>query len=495
MKKNLLEDNIRKMQKNPLLFWDHCLGSEHWSMQDQIIKSVFRNQRTTVKSCHGIGKSYTAARLGISFLNLHADSIVITTAPTFRQVENIIWREWRSAVAKAKIDLGKPHKIKHEISEKWYALGVSADKDDNFQGYHAKDILVIVDEAAGVEPSILNAVEALLTSKNVRLLYIGNPTKASGNFYDAFSSPFFNKISVSVFDTPNFRANGIKNVNDLRKYTHEEMMDMPLIYEELVTPLWAWERLQEWGEENPAFQSRVCANFPVEGEDTLINLYMVEEALHKEWNKAELRAFYITRNCIGIDVARFGSDTTVFTAAKANERGDIEILSIEWHIGKDLMKTVGKAVALFNSMGFDIKTDGFCIDDTGLGGGVTDRLNELGYNVMPVNFAESSSKEGYDKIKAELFWNLRQLFKTGKIKMIDRGRIVGEIPTIKYEYTSRGDLSIISKKKMKKEGFDSPDFADSLALACYGFEFSFRNIMIKPVKKRTITGNVLSQTY
>lgn len=496
MKKNdLVLDGIKKMKRRPLLFWDYVLKAKHWSKQDEIVKSIFRNQRTTVKSCHGIGKSYTAARIGLTFLSLHEDSIVITTAPTFRQVENIIWREWRSAAAKATVDLGNPMKTKHELSEKWYALGVSADKDDNFQGYHAKHILVIVDEAAGVDSNILNVVEALLTSKNVRLLYIGNPTKSMGNFYNSFSSQYFNKISVSVFDTPNFKKNKIRCINDLKTLSYDEVLNMPLVYDELVTPLWAWQRLEEWGEENPAFQSRVCAKFPVEGEDVLINLYLVEESLLREWTKKEERAFYITRNCIGIDVARFGDDTTVFTTAKSSEKNNVEVIDVDWHNGKDTMITVGKAISLFKKHELDKKTDSFCVDDTGVGGGVTDRLIELGYNVIPVNNASSSEKDGYASIKAEIFWNLRILFRERKIKLINKGRLVGEIPTIRYEYTSRGDLSIVSKKNMKKMGFKSPDFVDSLALSCYGFDFSAKSLIIRETKGRTIVKNIFKTDF
>jgi hypothetical protein len=74
----------------------------------------------------------------------------------------------------------------------------------------------------------------------------------------------YNKISISCFDTPNFVYNRIKDLDDLKKYTREELTELNLPYPELVTPLWVFERTIDWGEDSPMFQSRVLAIFPEE---------------------------------------------------------------------------------------------------------------------------------------------------------------------------------------------------------------------------------------
>lgn len=106
----------------------------------------------------------------------------------------------------------------------------------------------------------------------------------------------------------------------------------------------------------------MLAVFPEEGDDTLIKLAHIERALTKEWGEEEW--LYRTRkNVIGIDVARFGSDTTVMVAmdnGKMNEK-------MVSYIGKDTMHTVGEAIALFNSLGYDKQFDYFVVDDTGVG--------------------------------------------------------------------------------------------------------------------------------
>lgn len=453
------------IQKDPVVFLDSALGASHWSKQDEIIRSVFANQRTSVKSCHGIGKSYIAARIALAFLFAYKDSIVVTTAPTFRQVENILWREIRKASKQSKVPLGgNILKTKYEIDEKWYAIGLSSDKEDNFQWFHAKNLLVIADEAGGIVNKTLNIMEALLTSEGARLLYIWNPTQSTGGFYDSHKSEDFNKLSIPCWDTPNFTKNRIRNIHDLKKLTREEILALPLVYPELITPIWVYDRERNWWEDSAIFQSRVLAIFPEEGNDTLIRLSNIESALLKEWTPEEWTR-RPRRNVIGIDVARFWWDTTVLIAMDNGKMHD-RIVSYN---GKDVMQTCGQAVAFFNELGYAKEFDYFVIDDTGVGWGVTDRLRELGYNVLPINNASSpSDKETFRDIKAEIYWILRQAFIDWEIRIHDLDRLIKDLSSIKYDYTSNGLIFIKSKKDMKKEGLDSPDFADALALAFYG---------------------------
>lgn len=100
---------------------------------------------------------------------------------------------------------------------------------------------------------------------------------------------------------------------------------------------------------------------------------------------------------------------------------------------------------------------------------MSDRLIELGYNVIRINNAESADKkEMFRDIKAEMYWDLRQAFMDGEISILDIERLVSDLSNIKYDFMSNGKIFIKSKKDMKKEGLDSPDFSDALVLAYYG---------------------------
>jgi hypothetical protein len=119
---------------------------------------------------HAIGKTATSARAVIAYLETHPHSIVITTAPTSRQVRHILWRNIRTAAANVKNDgvlRGRVLTERYEIAEDWYAIGFkgSDNNSDAMQGYHASEILVVVDEAAGVAESVLEGLNAILTGR------------------------------------------------------------------------------------------------------------------------------------------------------------------------------------------------------------------------------------------------------------------------------------------------------------------------------------------
>ena len=267
----------------------------------QIANSVRGHKYTVVRSCHGASKSHTAARLTLWFLYAFPNSKVITTAPTFRQVEDILWREIRSAKTNARIPLGgNLNNTSLDLGEQWFAMGLSTDTPDRFQGFHAVDVLLIVDEAAGVAEDIFNASEGIVSSQHARVLYIGNPTTTSGTFYNAFKLPGYGKIHISAFDTPNFTEFGI-TLQDIRDNTWEAKITAELSRPYLITPEWVYDKYLRWGEGTPMWDSRVMGEFPTEGEDTLIPMRYVEAAARNV-----LPALDTDPKRISIDPARFG---------------------------------------------------------------------------------------------------------------------------------------------------------------------------------------------
>lgn len=207
---------LKRYQKDPIRFQVECLDvkKEHvWPKMREVAESVRDNPKTAVKAGHGVSKSYEAARIALSFLCCHYPSTVITTAPTHNQVEEILWREIRNAYASRKIPIdAEPTKTRLEFEEKWFALGFSTRPDTvtseatRFQGFHNEHLLVIFDEAAGIDPRIWKAAQHLLTSGHCRWLVIGNPTSDVGDFADCFKKgSSWNQITISVLDTPNYK--------------------------------------------------------------------------------------------------------------------------------------------------------------------------------------------------------------------------------------------------------------------------------------------------
>jgi hypothetical protein len=162
-------------QTDPVQWVSEKLNDQMWDMQQTIIESVRDNPKTTVRSCNGIGKSWVAGRVALWFLNSFPYSIVLTTAPTGRQVEKLIWKEIRTAYSKATEKLGGtllPRSPELQIvQEQWYASGFATNDESRFQGYHEDYILIIVDEGSGVPESIFTAIEGCLTSNNATCWY------------------------------------------------------------------------------------------------------------------------------------------------------------------------------------------------------------------------------------------------------------------------------------------------------------------------------------
>jgi len=433
---------------DPLHFVRKGLGGIPWHKQVEIIESVRDNPRTTVRSCEISGKSWTAAAIALWFLVTKPPATVITTAPTFRQVRDILWREIAAHYHAAKIPIGGELTQTgldltgvinaYGMAGKSFAIGLSTDEPERFQGFHNDNVLVIVDEASGVPESLFQAIENPLGGGFSRLLLIGNPSQVSGGFYDSFKSPLYNKIHISAFDTPNFAT---------------ETTVLPF----LISRQWVEERRMEWGEDTPLWQIYILGEFAEEQTDALISLRHIEAAQNRELDREGARI-------IGVDIARFGEDKSV-----AVVRSGRKILEVAVWSKTDLMESTGRVVQLIKHY----EPEETRVDSIGLGAGVVDRLKEQGYRVRGVNVAAKAQNENmYSNLRAEMYWSLRQRFENGEIDIPKDPVLLAELSGLKMKPpNSRGQIVIEGKEDMKKRGMRSPDRADALAL-CFGVPLS-----------------------
>ena len=111
---------LERCAKDPVYFLEEILGVEPWEKQKLIIESVRDNTNTCVASGHGVGKTFVSAATALWFLFTHYQSRVITTAPTNRQVESILWAEIWNLFNNARVPLGgRLLKTSLNIEEKW----------------------------------------------------------------------------------------------------------------------------------------------------------------------------------------------------------------------------------------------------------------------------------------------------------------------------------------------------------------------------------------
>ena len=468
---------------SPVAFAREVLGVELWAKQVEVLDALTGHRRVAVKAGNGLGKGFCAAVAVLWFMHVHQDAaIVLTTAPTFRQVRHILWRQVRRLYRPAAETLGgRMLDTRWELSDDRYAMGLSADSADQFQGFHSPNVFIVVDEAEGVGDEIYEAIESVMTSADPLLLLIGNPTTMTGAFRRAFyeERQIYRTITISALDSPNVQAGRV-------------------LIPGLTTSRWIEERQQIWGEENPVYRARVLGEFPEQGQNTLLKLSDIEAAARKmgnvelemgnvelemgnvelEMGNVELEMGNVelemgnsaseiphsalqTLNSedviLAVDVARFGDDRSVILRRRGDRVEDIRVLR-----QMDTMQLAGWVAAAIR----ECNPAQVYVDEIGVGAGVVDRLRELGHPVRGVNVAHKARQDGlFVNLRAEGYWTLRQRFMSGSIHIPADNQLVGELAALRYGYDSQGRIKMESKDDIRKRGLPSPDKADALMLA------------------------------
>jgi hypothetical protein len=179
---------VRRVVSDPVLFATHILGAELWEREADILRSIQTNWRTAIRACHGAGKTYSLALAALWWLARYPQGIVLTTCPTLRQVRTQVWAEIHRISASSKIPYPELRTTELKFrGEDNFALGLSTNQAENFQGYHGKCVLIIVDEAPGIAAEIWDAIAGAMAGGKVHIVIAGNPTIPSGAFFDAFN--------------------------------------------------------------------------------------------------------------------------------------------------------------------------------------------------------------------------------------------------------------------------------------------------------------------
>jgi hypothetical protein len=441
------------IESSPAFFAREILGQDPWSMPERIMAAVAKPRaRVAVKACHSSAKTHTAA--GITLWWTVNGGIVITTAPTWPQVKTLLWREIAAAYERSRFRLGGTlNTVEWQVGPQQYAMGLSTNEGVRFQGFHGK-VLIILDEAPGVRPDIFEAIEGIRAGGDVRVLMLGNPTIASGPFYEAFTRDrrTWQTFTIDAFDTPNL--DGV-TIEELRAIPQDDE-DNPMLAHNprpyLTTRRWVHEKLHTWGEESPLWQARVRGNFPQQSEDALLSLAWLEAARLREIAPVKGDEW-----AAGIDVAGPGESETslgirhgprlvrLASWTKADPRGEV-LAALEPY--KDRLARVS-------------------VDSVGQGYYFARHLEDHGYKgrVADVNVGEAANDtEKYANWKAELYWALRLRLSSGDFAGLDDETAMGQLAGIRYRHDARGRVVIEGKDEARKRGVPSPDRAEAVML-------------------------------
>lgn len=446
----------------PVTFATQTLGLWLSRKQREVLEAVRDHPKVVVPSCHAAGKTFLSAIVVLWWMFTRKPAYVITTAPTWRQVQRLLWKEIRalhrrlpeSMRARSECDLTQLKILSADGNPDpyHYAYGFASDRAGDMPGEHAENMLVVYDEAPGIEDEQFAVMD---TYQPERELMIGNPVNATGRFRRAVEKPElgWHTVKISAYDTPNFTGEECP-----------EVVGRQLLRRERVE---AWKI--EWGEDSAYYRSRVLAEFPDESEDAVIApLSWVQAARDRE----PLQLPHATAQ-VGVDVARWGSNRTSIVS-----RLGAEIVAIRSYEGKTSLQDVAArakeaAAELWQRARVPVTV---LIDETGVGAGVvdwlvpesTDRIRFVG-----VNFgARASEPDRFVNWRAEAYWcireSLRPLSNWPELAITATGaeveRFAAQISTIRYHYR-QFRVQIESKDDMDKRGMPSPDEADAVALA------------------------------
>jgi len=433
------------IRKDPVTFCREVLGFHCWSKQREIIESVRDNRRTAVRSSHGIGKTAIAARTVLWFLAAYPHSVVVSTAPTWMQVETILWREIAKAVESSRgfFD-GQLFKTELSLAPDWYATGISTNTPERFAGFHSAHILLVVDEASGVADDIFEAGEGFLTSEDARVLLIGNPTQLAGQFHRAFhkEASLWNRIHVSSFDTPAFTGEDVP----------------PEVVSHLPHTDWPGQMANQYGEDSALYSIRVLGEFPTQADNAVCFVGDVERAQQQQIPAGMPLV-------IACDVSRFGDDETVIVVRRGAQVRIADIVR-----GKDNVEVAGRVTAVARQA--ISETSGYVtahvvVDEIGIGAGVKDILGrDKRFQVHGFHAARSARRPDlYPLRRDEAWFEFSKLLQEGQVDLDPDPQLLEDLVAPIYTFDLKGRRKVEPKDDTKKRLTRSPDRADAVLMA------------------------------
>lgn len=473
--------------QDPVLWAKERLDVHLWSVQREIAYSLRDNKRTAVAACHGPGKSFLAAVLSCWWIDTHplGDAIVVSTAPTYAQVNKILWEEMRKLHRRAAAS-GNPLPGKITQGDEWKLdngeiVGFGrkpADGDTHaFQGIHRTEgVLALIDESCGVPGEIWTGAEAITTTDESRIMAIGNPDDRNTEFGRVFLEDrykdMWNRIKIPAAATPNFTGEKVPS----------------LLNKVLISQQWAKDAEQRWGKDDPRYIAKVLADFPDVSASSLFGPDLIAKAVLSEGDKLpEYRQGRVLK--IGVDVARFGQDDNTVTS---NIDGLVRVEDM-WG-GTDTVSGAQRVLDLAQELMVETKASSveFRVDAVGLGAGVVDTLTARrhtlaalgqpvwftvremhGQAAVPKNVGGATS--GYGNARAYWFDQMKLDMRSGAVRVLPpsprlagkkiHDTMVSHLGMIFYKYQN-GRLYIISKEEMRQRYGESPDIADGLVYAC-----------------------------
>jgi len=469
----MIIDKLKSWRESPLLFVTECLGAQPSNQQAEALVAMTKGKRLSIRSGHGTGKSALAAWRILHFMATRAYPKVVCTAPTARQLSDVLWSElskWlRKSILADEFILQKDKMFHKDAQKEWWARAVSpsvkASKEDQAEtlaGFHGDHLLIIVDESSGVEDPVYVPLEGALTQEDNHVMLIGNPTRNTGYFYDTHFHPEISKKWLTLHWDSRKSTNVSK---DMVEYFRDK-----------------------YGEDSNVFRIRVKGDPPLDDAKSFIPLYWAEQCIGNEIEVDDDWPMILAS-----DVAREGDDDSIILP-----RRGFKIYPWSTYHGIHTIELANRIKCDF----LDLEATLVGIDTIGVGGGVYDWLAHdprgLGISkVVSCNVAESANDNvTYHRLRDELWGKVRENCMRKKYSFPDEilkiagadihigQELCNELSSVYYDSDS-GKIKIESKKHMKDtRGISSPNIADALCISEYVHSYAFTDWSSKERMKK-----------
>ena len=462
---------IVEWKANPAKFVMDAFGAEPSWQQKELLDAVAEGTHPgiAIRSGHGVGKSTVLSWTLAWFLLTRPGAKILATAPTRRQLKDILWAEvsmWLHKAIPVVRDMLTIYSetIKVQDRNDWWARAVAVntaaspeEQAETLAGYHHKHFMALIDEASGVPDPVFNPVEGFLTQEDNFVIMTGNPTRTSGYFWRVFNDEAFGLGWLKL---------------------HWNSEESPLVSEDYCARM-----ALKYGKDSDTYRIRVLGEFPQVGTQSLIPIEWIRACVDPdvcEEKVAEDNAPVFW----GLDVALEGADKTALVRRSGNNIYQIDTLD-----KGDTIKTSNWFLDLYHSA--KLKPKFVFVDVTGgAGKGPADiiRRSLPAGVVVDVNVSSSAFQpEYYYRLRDELWWRVRTGFEFRQWRIPNNERFIRQLANVDFtRLENSGKIKIESKQSMRSRHAASPDEGDAFCLTNYysGAPSVFGEVNRRPRRKR-----------
>lgn len=485
------EHNLPGYKNYPVGYCYHVLKVKLTPDQQKIARSFLsKPYKVKVRAGHNVGKTFLFACLCNWWFDTRPESVVITTAPTERDVIDLLWTEVR--LQRARVGLPShfigPAAPEMRTGPDHWAKGYTARKGESFQGRHRANMLFLFDEDEGIDKLYFDRTKSMFKAGDGHAWgSIGNPYTTSSASYleelvsDDDGNPAWNLFTLSQLNHPNVLAEldgrtppvpnavSLQQVKDAIAEKCQALPGPPYLPTDFEFPAGTGK----WYRPGPLFEAGAMGRRPTQGTDAV-------------WSEAvfDAAAALVARPGldqipeIGCDVARYGDDWTaihVRLGPCSLHHEAVNGWGVDQTAGR-LHELATEWAAFFSASRPDRRPlrpneIPIKIDDDGVGGGVTDVVRARGMRGIPVSAASRANDPNrFPRRRDELWFDVAEMaaeglvgFKALPLKVRQRLRQQALAP--KYEIDPAGRRKVEPKDDTKERIGRSPDDMDAVNLA------------------------------